>query len=130
MWPPAKTITMSAAPIASGAITPVPAPITVQPIVRTRKNVPMNSAIYLFIDQFLADTVWKRQETSAMRLCSYRPLLRSNLINVDTAIDFIRVETSTIKTYEKTASPNLLYRVKHGRLRTNDYNCQKYTGVH
>src|SRR5215470_10558969 len=82
-------------------MTPVPAPIKVQPIVRTRKNVPMNSAIYLFIDQLLADTVWKKQDTSAMRLCSYRPLLRSNLINVDTAIDFIRVETSTIKPMKK-----------------------------
>src|SRR5688572_6960878 len=44
-------MTMRAAPMASGAITPVPAPIPVQPIVRTRKNVPMNSAMYLFIDK-------------------------------------------------------------------------------
>src|SRR5204863_410338 len=49
MWPPAKTMTMSAAPMASGAMTPAPAPIPVQPIVRTRKKVPMNSAMYLFI---------------------------------------------------------------------------------
>src|SRR5450755_2832899 len=49
MWPPAKIITMSAAPMASGAITPAPAPITVQPTVRTRNKVPMNSAMYLFI---------------------------------------------------------------------------------
>src|SRR5207247_2523017 len=33
MWPPAKTITMRAAPIASGAITPELAPIPVQPLV-------------------------------------------------------------------------------------------------
>src|SRR6185503_14973737 len=39
---------MSAAPIASGGITPPPPPMTVQPIVSTRKNVPMNSAMYLF----------------------------------------------------------------------------------
>src|SRR6266550_3869057 len=42
-------MTMSAAPMASGAMTPAPAPIPVQPIVRTRKKVPMNSAMYLFI---------------------------------------------------------------------------------
>src|SRR4051794_41870924 len=34
--------------MASGAITPAPPPIPVQPIVRTRKKVPMNSAMYLF----------------------------------------------------------------------------------
>src|SRR6266481_2775389 len=39
--------------MASGAITPAPAPIPVQPIVRTRKNVPMNSAMYLFISYLL-----------------------------------------------------------------------------
>src|SRR5215469_16427791 len=55
---------MSAAPMASGAITPAPPPTTVQPTVRTRKNVPMNSAIYLFIRHFLPDTVWKKQDNS------------------------------------------------------------------
>src|SRR5438552_5941513 len=49
MCPVAKTMTMSAAPIASGAITPAAPGMTVQPTVRTRKNVPINSAIYLFI---------------------------------------------------------------------------------
>src|SRR5688572_23592052 len=41
------TITMSTAPIASGAIG-VP-PSTDRPIVRTRKNVPMSSVRYLFM---------------------------------------------------------------------------------
>src|SRR6266404_9403100 len=36
---------MSAAPIASGAITPAAPGMTVQPMVRTRKKVPINSAI-------------------------------------------------------------------------------------
>ncbi len=57
MWPPANTMTMSAAPIASGAITPEPAPIPVQPIVRTTKNVPMNSAMYLFVVLGLSDVL-------------------------------------------------------------------------
>src|SRR5438874_11919437 len=72
MWPPAYTITMSAAPMASGAITPLPAPITVQPIVRTRKNVPMNSARYLFITYLLPDAALEKQDPSTMRLSSYR----------------------------------------------------------
>src|SRR5262249_7313200 len=59
------------APIASGAITPVPAPITVHPIVRTRKNVPINSAIYLFMSQFLREADSKTQASSAMGLWSY-----------------------------------------------------------
>src|SRR4051794_24394399 len=42
-------MTMSAAPMASGAITPAPAPMPVHPMVKTRKNVPINSAMYLFI---------------------------------------------------------------------------------
>src|SRR5438552_10019852 len=71
MWPPAKTITMSAAPMASGAMTPEPAPITVQPIVRTRKNVPMNSAMYLFMVTVLADGAWEKQDTTAIGLWSY-----------------------------------------------------------
>jgi hypothetical protein len=50
-------MTMSVAPIASGAITPAPAPIPVQPIVKTRKNVPINSAIYLFIVLGLSDVL-------------------------------------------------------------------------
>src|SRR5438876_704299 len=49
MCPVAKTMTMSEAPIASGAMTPAAPGMTVQPTVRTRKNVPINSAIYLFI---------------------------------------------------------------------------------
>src|ERR1700676_2597414 len=47
--PPAKIITMSAEPIASGANGPAPWPMTEHPIVRTRKKVPMNSATYLFM---------------------------------------------------------------------------------
>src|SRR3989338_1685183 len=53
MCPPANTITMSAAPIARGANAPAPAPMTVQPIVSIRKNVPMNSVRYLFIESSL-----------------------------------------------------------------------------
>src|ERR1700688_4459314 len=45
--PPAKIITMSAEPIASGANGPAPWPMTVHPMVRTRKKVPMSSATYL-----------------------------------------------------------------------------------
>src|SRR3982074_3422966 len=47
--PPAKIITMSAEPIASGANGPAPWPMTVHPMVRTRKKVPMSSATYLFM---------------------------------------------------------------------------------
>src|SRR5258706_3621998 len=47
--PQAKIITMSAEPIANGANAPAPLPITVHPTVRTRKKVPINSAIYLFM---------------------------------------------------------------------------------
>src|ERR1700730_9133191 len=42
-------MTMRAAPIASGAITPDAAGITVHPMVRTRKKVPINSAMYFLI---------------------------------------------------------------------------------
>src|SRR5947209_4280922 len=49
MWPPAKTITISADPIAKGASAPAPLPTTVQPMVNTRKNVPTSSVMYLFI---------------------------------------------------------------------------------
>src|SRR5258707_1694338 len=51
--PPAKIITMSAAPIPSGANGPAPWPMTVHPTVRTRKKVPMNSATYLFMTYLL-----------------------------------------------------------------------------
>src|SRR6267378_5338160 len=51
--PPAKIITMSAEPIASGANGPAPWPMTVHPIVRTRKKVPMNSARYFCINNLL-----------------------------------------------------------------------------
>src|SRR3982075_2793367 len=49
IYPPAKIITMSAEPIASGAKGPAPLPMTEHPMVRTRKNVPMNSAMYFFM---------------------------------------------------------------------------------
>src|SRR5260370_21098564 len=49
MCPPAKIITMSAAPMANGGITPAAPAITVHPMVRTRKNVPMSSVMYLFM---------------------------------------------------------------------------------
>src|SRR5882762_9940742 len=51
--PPAKIITMSAEPIASGANGPAPWPMTVHPIVRTRKKVPINSATYFCINNLL-----------------------------------------------------------------------------
>src|SRR5260370_7671000 len=51
--PPAKIITMSAVPIASGANGPAPWPMTVHPMVRTRKNVPINSARYFCINNLL-----------------------------------------------------------------------------
>src|ERR1700722_4266528 len=44
---------MSAEPIASGANGPAPWPMTVHPIVRTRKKVPMNSARYFCINNLL-----------------------------------------------------------------------------
>src|SRR5438270_5999648 len=47
--PPAKIITISAEPIASGASGPAPWPMTVHPIVRTRKKVPISSATYLIM---------------------------------------------------------------------------------
>src|ERR1700760_259725 len=46
-------MTIKAAPIASGAIFCAPGLITVQPMVNTRKKVPMNSTTYLFIARFL-----------------------------------------------------------------------------
>src|SRR6267143_1650497 len=72
--PPAKIITMSAEPIASGAKGPAPWPMTVHPIVRTRKKVPINSATYFFINNLLrlpiaassADSkVWLRLATQS-----------------------------------------------------------------
>src|SRR3979490_2031440 len=51
--PPAKIITISAEPIASGASGPAPWPMTVHPIVRTRKKVPINSAKYFCINNLL-----------------------------------------------------------------------------
>src|SRR5580698_2807970 len=42
-------MTMSEAPIAIGASGPAPGATTVQPTVKTRKNVPMNSTRYFFI---------------------------------------------------------------------------------
>src|SRR5947209_5998890 len=65
MWPPAKTITIRTAPMASGAITLAPAPIPVHPIVKIKKNVPMNSAMYLFIDPLF---------------CRSKPLVRSEVL--------------------------------------------------
>src|SRR6202051_3567939 len=44
---------MSAQPIASGASGPAPWPMTVHPIVRTRKKAPINSATYFCINSLL-----------------------------------------------------------------------------
>src|ERR1700741_2364647 len=49
MWPPAKIMTIREAPMAMGASGPAPLSITVQPMVRTRKKVPISSTRYLFI---------------------------------------------------------------------------------
>src|SRR5262245_4668294 len=57
MCPPAKIITMSAEPIASGGITPAAPPTTVHPMVRTRKNVPISSVMYLFMVVVLLETI-------------------------------------------------------------------------
>src|SRR6266567_4471745 len=56
---------ISAAPMASGGITPGAPGMTVQPMVSTRKKVPMNSAIYLRIrfgvavETAVADGRWR-----------------------------------------------------------------------
>jgi hypothetical protein len=42
-------MTMRHAPIASGARVPAPGAITVLPMVKTRKGVPMNSTTYFFM---------------------------------------------------------------------------------
>ena len=47
--PPAKIITISADPMANGGRIPLPPAVTVHPTVRTKKNVPMSSVMYLFI---------------------------------------------------------------------------------
>src|SRR5215469_4577454 len=49
MWPPAKIMTIRDAPMAIGANGPAPLSMTVQPMVSTRKKVPMSSTRYLFI---------------------------------------------------------------------------------
>src|SRR6266852_3810908 len=65
IYPPAKIITMSAEPIASGASGPAPLPMTEHPMVRTRKKVPMNSAIYFFMT-YSFDSRLKRLPLAAM----------------------------------------------------------------
>src|SRR5581483_10717588 len=62
MWPPAYTITISAEPMARGAITPGAAGMTVQPTVNTRKKVPINSATYFLISAL-------RRQTGASATC-------------------------------------------------------------
>src|SRR4051794_31903464 len=42
-------MTISVAPMASGGITPAPPLMTVLPTTKTRKKVPMNSQMYLFM---------------------------------------------------------------------------------
>src|SRR3974377_293094 len=49
MWPPAKITTIREARMARGARGPAPLSMTVQPMVRTRKKVPISSTRYLFI---------------------------------------------------------------------------------
>src|SRR5581483_947388 len=62
MWPPAYTITISAEPMARGAITQGAAGMTVQPTVNTRKKVPINSATYFLISAL-------RRQTGANATC-------------------------------------------------------------
>src|SRR5713101_2510635 len=70
--PPAKIITMSAEPIANGANAPAPLPITVHPMVRTRKKVPINSAMYLFMPDLLQTLderdLWKGLDLQGARI--------------------------------------------------------------
>src|SRR5215510_6075657 len=80
-------MTISAAPMASGANGPAPFSMTVQPIVRTRKKVPMNSTKYLFIEglQRMSDKEFKhhlrqndgsRQRTLTSEACTRSALVR------------------------------------------------------
>src|SRR5215471_8998189 len=59
--PPAKIITMSAEPIANGANAPAPLPMTVHPMVSTRKKVPINSAMYLFTTSSFGAAQFRRE---------------------------------------------------------------------
>src|SRR4030095_10332098 len=72
--PPAKTITMSAEPIANGANAPAPLPMTAHPMVRTRKKDPINSAMYLFIPDLLQTLderdPWKGLDLQAFAHCT------------------------------------------------------------
>src|SRR5688572_19967018 len=64
-------MTMRAAPMASGAMTPAPAPIPVQPIVRTRKNVPLPR-----LRSEVAEVLGRRVEEADTQKASW-PLLRA-----------------------------------------------------
>src|SRR6185369_11329483 len=62
-------MTMSAAPMARGGMTPGAPGMTVQPMVRTRKKVPMNSAIYLRIGSgVVVGTTMKRDHLCSLGL--------------------------------------------------------------
>ena len=61
---------ISTEPIASGGMTPSPPLITVQPMVVTRKNVPINSTRYFIVDLSLpqdSDSVRRYENTVPTR---------------------------------------------------------------
>src|SRR6202048_1925751 len=69
---------MSAVPIASGASGPAPGPITVHPIVSTRKTAPMNSARKFCIDNLLRlSLLLKRRDGFGYTLSVCRVSLRA-----------------------------------------------------
>src|ERR1700730_7076892 len=69
---------MSAVPIASGASGPAPGPITVHPIVSTRKKAPINSARYFCINNLLRlSLLLKRRDGFGYTLSVCRVSLRA-----------------------------------------------------
>src|SRR5260370_19406656 len=80
---------MSAEPIARGASGPAPWPMTVHPIVRTRKKVPINSAKYFCINNLLRQLLLlKRRNGFGYTLSVCRVSLRA--VADMTILDFLR----------------------------------------
>src|SRR5260370_28022465 len=108
--PPAKIITMSAEPIASGASGTAPWPMSVHPTVRTRKKVPMNSATYLFMTYLLRlSMLLDRRDGFGYTLSVCRVSLRA--VADMTILDFLRgFSDRTSGVLEQTL---LLIRLQH-----------------